>query len=72
MHIEKALSGVPMESRCSGWRTGKCLLVKEGEAEGVKEFICETCGQGFQAPSAGRLEEVMEAHYKLSEGCRLK
>ena len=29
LHIERALQGVSLEDRCSGWETGKCNGVKE-------------------------------------------
>ena len=29
LHIERALQGVALEDRCSGWKTGKCKGVKE-------------------------------------------
>eukprot|EP00967_Tisochrysis_lutea_P102946 scaffold155215_cov39-Tisochrysis_lutea.AAC.1 len=32
MHIEQALRGVPVESRCPGWKSGRCQPATGGTA----------------------------------------
>ena len=36
-HIESALAGVSVESRCPGWRTGRCT---SGGADGGEAVLC--------------------------------